>query len=59
MSWMNQRNFHSGAVSVYGSSIFETLTHTILLIVSETDPDQPRGKCKAKEVYLIRFPVEI
>lgn len=56
---MDQRNFHSGAVSVYGSSIFETLTRTILLIVSETDPRQPGGKFKAKEVYLIRLPTEI
>lgn len=32
------------------------LSYTILLIVSETDPGRPRGKCKAKAVYLIRFP---
>lgn len=36
VSWMDQRNFHSGSVSLYGSSTFETLTHRVLLIVSET-----------------------
>lgn len=36
VSWMDQRNFHSGSVSLYRSSTFETLTHRVLLIVSET-----------------------
>lgn len=36
VAWMDQRNFHSGSVSLYRSSTFETLTHRVLLIVSET-----------------------
>lgn len=40
-------------VTVYGSSIFETLRHRVLLIVLETyyNPGQTRGKCKEKKKF--------
>lgn len=36
VSWMDHKKIHPETVTLYGSSIFETLTHRVLLIILET-----------------------
>lgn len=55
VSWMDHKKIHPEIVTLYGSSIFETLTHRVLLIILEThyNPGQTWGKCKANPAYFI------